>query len=340
MRPGTAQINSPSHGLAVVSARSRLPAPARRESFQSRYRDELRTMPASGGGGCHTGMLRVANFGRLAGVSADQIAQDIANHVHGTRRVPASEITKTVNKAFASQSTFTPHITMRTATPTPKVDGAKLLAGIVERGADFTEVELWESSPTRIDWPPEQDASEVLRRLYQSTDRLFIGTRYDAGVEHVLTVADWLKRFEAGAEIPEHIIPNPLTGEQGLTKDGKPSYRADDCVAQFRFAVVEFDDMPRDQQIRFWAGVKLPVVALLDSAGKSVHGWIRIDAANAADWQRRVEGKLFDILTAIGADKACKNEARLSRMPGHFRTEKHRWQRILYLNPTGGQVIP
>ncbi len=245
-----------------------------------------------------------------------------------------------MNKAFNSQSTFTPHINMRTATPAPKVDGTKLLAGIVERGADFTEAELWESSPVRIDWTPEQDAVEVLRRLYQPTDRLFIGTRYDTGVEYVLTVADWLKRFERGAKLPEHIIPNPLTGEQGLTKEGKPSYRADDCVAQFRFAVVEFDEMRRDQQIRFWAGVKLPVVALLDSAGKSVHGWIKINAVNTADWQRRVEGNLFAMLTAIGADKACKNEARLSRMPGHYRTEKQRWQRVLYLNPTGGQVIP
>ncbi|MCG3150165.1 MAG: hypothetical protein PCFJNLEI_03643 [Verrucomicrobiae bacterium] len=297
-------------------------------------------MPASGGGGCHTAQLSIANYGRLAGISAEQVVSDIAAHVHGSRRVTAGEITKTVNKAFNSQSTFTPHVAMRTATPAPKVDGAKLLAGIVERGADFTEAELWESSPVRIDWPPEHDASEVLRRLYQLTDRLFIGTRYDAGVEHVLTVADWLKRFETSAAIPEHIIPNPLTGRLGKTKEGKDSYRADDCVAQFRFAVVEFDEMPRDQQIRFWAGVKLPVVALLDSGGKSVHGWVRIDAADAADWQQRVEGKLFDMLTAIGADKACKNEARLSRMPGHYRAEKSRWQRVLYLNPTGGQVIP
>jgi hypothetical protein len=35
MRPGTTQINSPSHGLAVVSARSRLPAPAGRDSFNA-----------------------------------------------------------------------------------------------------------------------------------------------------------------------------------------------------------------------------------------------------------------------------------------------------------------
>ena len=98
--------------------------------------------------------------------------------------------------------------------------------------------------------------------------------------------------------------------------------------------------MPREQQIRFWAGVKLPVAILINSGGKSIHGWIRIDAKDAQDWQQRVEGNLFDLLTAIGADKACKNEARLSRMPGHFRTEKGRWQRVLYMNPEGGQVIP
>ena len=310
------------------------------ERFLDQYREELQRMPASGGGGCHTGMLRVANYGRLAGISADHVAQDIAAHVYGTRRVTAGEITATVNKAFNSRPTFTPSVAMRPATPTPKVDGAKLLAGIVERGADFTEAELWEASPIRIDWPPQQDAVEILRRLYAPGDRLFIGTRYDAGAEHVLSVADWLTRFERGAEIPEHIIPNPLTGEQGQTKDGKPSYRADDCVAQFRFAVVEFDEMPRDQQIRFWAGVKLPVVALVDSGGKSIHGLVKIDATNADDWIQRVEGRLFDILTAIGADKACKNEARLSRTPGHYRTEKKRWQRVLYLNPTGGQLIP
>jgi len=81
-------------------------------------------------------------------------------------------------------------------------------------------------------------------------------------------------------------------------------------------------------------------VALLDSGGRSIHGWVRIDAANFAEWTRRVESKLFDILTALGADGACKNEARLSRMPGHFRAEKNRWQRLLYLNPVGGPIIP
>jgi hypothetical protein len=98
--------------------------------------------------------------------------------------------------------------------------------------------------------------------------------------------------------------------------------------------------MPRELQILFWAGVPAPVVALVDSGGKSIHGWIRIDAVNADEWTQRVERKLFSLLTVVGADGACKNEARLSRTPGHFRADKTKWQRILYLNPVGGPVCP
>jgi hypothetical protein len=299
-----------------------------------RYDDALRNIPPSGGGGAHTALLRVANFGRLAGVNCEQVAQDLAAHVHGTRKITGAEVGAAVKKAFNSP-TNNRNFNMR-----PAVDGARLLKAIVERGAAFSEADLWELSPVRIDWPPECDAVEVLRRLYRPDERLFIGARHNAGSEHVLPVSEWITRFEREVAVPEHVIPNPLTGGQRQTKDGKPSYRADNCVEGFKFAVVEFDAMPREQQIQFWAGVPLPVVALVDSAGKSVHAWVAIDAANADAWTRRVEDKLFALLTAVGADGACKNEARLSRMPGHFRTEKNHWQRLLYLNPDGGPIIP
>ena len=299
-----------------------------------RYNIELRQMPASGGGGAHTSLLRVANFGRLAGCTPAQVSQDLSAHVHGTRKVTMVEIAAAVNRAFESSS--------RTwaATTRPVVDGEKVLNSITKRGAAFDEAALWEASPVRIDWSPERDAIEVLQRLYRPAERLFIGARHDASLGQVLRVSEWIARFERGVPIAEHLICNPLSGQQGQTKTSKPSYRADSCVEQFRFAVIEFDAMPREQQIRFWAGVPLRVVALVDSGGKSIHGWVRIDAANADAWSRRVEDKLFALLTPVGADGACKNEARLSRMPGHFRAEKKRWQRLLYLNPAGGSLIP
>lgn len=216
----------------------------------------------------------------------------------------------------------------------------KLRNAIFKRGAGFHKrLDLCEASPVEITWPQKRDAIEVLRRLYDPDDRLFIGARHDAGDGQVLTVREWLRGFERGQAIPEHIIPNPLTGKQGQTKSGKLSHRADSCVQEFRFAVVEFDEMSLEQQIQFWAGVPLPIVALVDSGGKSIHGWIRIDAADAEEWTRRVEDKLFALLTAVGADSACKNEGRLSRMPGHFREETGRWQRVLYLNPAGGPIV-
>lgn len=131
-----------------------------------------------------------------------------------------------------------------------------------------------------------------------------------------------------------------VTGQVGLTKDGKPSFRADSCVKAFRFAVAEFDTMPRADQLAFWWAVNLPICALIDSGGKSIHGWIRTDGITTAEqWTDQVEQQLYGrYLTPLGCDGACKNEARLSRMAGHFRREKQKWQRLLYLCPEGRKV--
>jgi hypothetical protein len=111
-------------------------------------------------------------------------------------------------------------------------------------------------------------------------------------------------------------------------------------VKAFRFAVAEFDGMSREDQLRFWWAVNLPVSALIDSGGKSLHAWIRIDGVDTADqWADLVEGRLFGTyLIPLGCDAACRNEGRLSRLPGHFRTEKGHWQRILYLAPEGRAI--
>jgi hypothetical protein len=302
--------------------------------LKDRYSEALRNLPPSGGGGCHAGLLSAANLGRIAGLSREQIERDLEAHVHGTRKVTRKEIAEAVDKAFNTPG----NSTWRRTAPQPTIDGKKLLDFILKRGAKFTEKQLRDASPVQIDWKPKRDAVETLYRLYCHADHLFIGTRYDAGPEHVLPVSEWLARFERGAAVPEYIIPNPLTGQQGFTNDDKPSWRADLCVTRFCFAVIEHDQMPRDQQIQFWAGVPLPIVALIDSGGKSIHGWVRMDADNAEGWTERVEDKLFTYLEAVGVDGQCKNEARLSRMPGHFRTEKGRFQRVLYLNPKGGSI--
>ena len=300
------------------------------------------------GTGGHSSLLSAANIYVLAGMSDTDILADIQQHMpKGNRRVPDSEINAAIRRARMDTSPRAGNGPSRGFSPSPyaqarresgsTLDGKGFLAATLrqsrEKWGEYGEAELWELSPVRINWEPAEDARNLLEILYAPDDVLFIGDRFDRGVK---TVREWLA--DPNLTKHPHIIPNPLTGQQGSTKDGKSSLRADDCVKDFRFAVIEFDDMPREDQIGFWLSIHLPVVALIDSGGKSIHGWIRTDAPDRAAWERYVEGKIFPMLTEIGCDPSCRNEARLSRLPGHFREEKKRIQRILYLDPAGGGI--
>lgn len=309
-----------------------------------RFQDALSSLPRPGGNGYHPRLLSVANTGIRAGLQPSDVTGAIRAHTPaGGRRVPDREIADAVHKAFRDHPAVRrPSISFRYQVPRPKpvlFDAAAFIAARLEEGKGIREADIWEASPVRIEAPPEQDALLLLESLYASKDVLFIGDPYGRMVK---TVAQWLDVFRAGQPIPPHVIPNPLTGATAPTKDGRPSFRADACVKSFRFAIAEFDGLSRADQLSFWWAVNLPLCALIDSGGKSLHAWIRIDGIQTAEeWTRLVEDQLFGhYLIPLGCDAACRNEARLSRMPGHCRTEKGRWQRILFLAPEGRRVNP
>lgn len=319
-----------------IGTDERTPSPRRAQ----RYADALRNLPASGGGGCHVALLSVANLGLLAGLTPDQIFRDLRAAAHGPRRVPDGEIMAAVRRAAQDHQNLGSGPRWTPQPSQPAIDGAATLRAILARGDGFTEPDLWEASPIPIVWPPEEDPFRVLEAIYPPTAQLFAGGRCDPGP--VQAAVDWCAAFRAGAPVPEHIIPNPLTGQQAPTKDGKPSLRADTCVLEYRCAVVEFDTMSREQQIEFFAGCRLPFYALIDSGGKSIHGWLKIPGVTTAEqWARDVSGLLFQqYLVPLGVDPACRNPARLSRMPGHFRKDSGRLQRVLFLAPGGRAVLP
>ena len=315
------------------------------DALLSRYEDSLASLPESGGGGCHAALLGVANLGILAGVSVDQIFADLRARVHGSRRVLDREIHDAIRKA-AKECQLGMHADGASPrfepTPRPRTN-KQTLAQIINAGRNWGEADIWEASPIRIDWPPEADTSRILEFLYQPDELLFIGERYDTGEvgQTIRFAGQWIEYFKHGGTVPPHVIPNPLTGQEGQTKSGEPSHRADSCVRSHRFAVVEFDGLSREDQIRFWSAIKLPVAALIDSGGKSLHAWVKVDCPGAEAWERDVERRLYmERLIPLGVDSTCRNEARLSRLPGHFRGETNRWQRVLYLAPEGRPVTP
>lgn len=106
---------------------------------------------------------------------------------------------------------------------------------------------------------------------------------------------------------------NPLDGK-GVKNEN---------VTEFRYALVESDEMPVEQQNAMVRELELPIACLVYSGGKSLHAIVRIDAADHTEYRRRVD-YLYDVLQKNGmkVDIQNKNPSRLSRMPGVTRNGK------------------
>lgn len=309
-------------------------------SVALKYKQALEALPPPGSGSCHTSLLGVSNIGVYAEYSHDQIFSDLRSKLdslEGSRRVPDKEIREAIKRAFNdADKDFKPVYV-------PKRNGTKIRE-ILIKGAEFDEVDLWEASPIRLtDGDVQNDKILLLSTLYEPEDLIFIGGREDPGIigETIRPAKDWIRYFEADGKSSEHIIPNPLTGEKSPLKNGDGlTFRGDGCIAKFKFIVVEFDSIPREEQIAFWEKSGLPLYCLIDSGGKSIHGWVKVEGITTAkQWEKIVRNHLFpQILTPLGVDAACKNEARLSRLPGHHRISNSKMQKLLWLSKEGQSI--
>jgi len=298
-----------------------------------RYREALDTIPPPGRG-CHPTLLRVANLGIAAGIAAESVFSDIRAAIpQGTRRVPDREILVTVDKAAKDAASATPAHRPRAwpSKTNPQVDGVRLRNKIIAEGSR-DEADLWEASPVRLGEAVPWDALLLLDLLYREEDYLFIGNLFARPVRQV---AEWRQLLKLHGPFWPHIMPNPVDGQLHATSAGTPSWRCDAAVCDFRFAVAEFDNLSRADQIAFWSGTisqgLVDVAVLIDSGGKSLHAWVRVDRPDRDAWECEVEQELFgQWLAPMGVDLACRNESRLSRLPGHYRADTGNRQRLLY----------
>ena len=288
--------------------------------------------------------MGAANHGVYAGIDPQQIHDDIQRHIHGSRRVSDREIKAAIQKALRDKGETVIHYDFKTGQRTmekPFFDGEKVLKKLISQAAGVGEADISAASPINLNWLPEEDPQHLFKYLYQDDDLIFIGERYSPGIvgKTIRPASAWIEHFKSADQTFPHYIPNPLSGKESTSKDGKLSLRADACIKSFRFAVIEFDTLSRDEQLAFWWSVNLPVAALIDSGNKSIHGIVAINGVtDAASWTLEVENSLFKkLLIPLGVDGACRNEARLSRLPGH-RRDNGKQQRLLYLAPEGRRV--
>ena len=120
---------------------------------------------------------------------------------------------------------------------------------------------------------------------------------------------------DAGAWIRINPTTGPLNGD----------------VTRWDYALAESDNMSVEEQKKLLVSLNLPIVALVESGGKSIHAIVRVDAKDEREYKQRVEF-LFDKLnqSSFVVDQANKNSSRLSRLPGAVRNGKI--QRLLATN--------
>lgn len=142
-----------------------------------------------------------------------------------------------------------------------------------------------------------------------------------------LTLEEWIRRFDS----PDSILMK-RDREEGVfvrINPFKPNLYSgsDNDVAAYRHVLVEFDDKPRAEQEKLLRDSGLPISVLIDSGGKSIHGWVRVDAADRKEWDARRD-EIYRLIPGI--DPKNKNPSRFSRLPGAWRGEHQ--QKLLATN--------
>ena len=88
-------------------------------------------------------------------------------------------------------------------------------------------------------------------------------------------------------------------------------------VTDYRYALIESDDMPIEDQNAIVRELELPVACLVHSGGKSLHAIVKVEARDYMEYRKRVD-YLYDVCRKNGlkVDSQNRNPSRLSRMPG------------------------
>jgi hypothetical protein len=124
---------------------------------------------------------------------------------------------------------------------------------------------------------------------------------------------------------------NPLRTVHG-SSPSKAHTDAD--VADYAHLLLESDILPFETAVSIYGKVRLPICAIIDSAGRGPHGIVAVNEPDAKKYAARVKA-VFEILAPLGIDPSNGNPSRYSRLPGARRvigaSSSGAVQELLYL---------
>lgn len=204
-----------------------------------------------------------------------------------------------------------------------RIRAAKALPRLLETQAWAYE-KICAESPVKL---PSDAAGHwrLLLEKFNGNDVVWIGDKFDSGkpehARHFKMAADWLKG---------HAAPGPFICPAVFKNTSHA--RSNDNVLTRRFLVVESDVLTKDQvgAVFKWMknDAKQELIAIVDTAGKSLHGWFRYPPEDQLD-------HLKTILPAYGCDPKLFTASQPVRLPGALRDVKY--QKLVYLSNGGAE---
>src|SRR5262249_16665934 len=127
-------------------------------------------------------------------------------------------------------------------------------------------------------------AGDALPVLFQPGELVCAGRNTEKAMvrplEETLADAHWL----------QFVVVNPMKNRSALNRKGRPSPRCQNNTGLRRHLVAEFDDpaLTKEQQAKLISQLAtfVPLVMVVDSGGKSLHGWFRVDGLDSRDQVR------------------------------------------------------
>lgn len=128
----------------------------------------------------------------------------------------------------------------------------------------------------------------------------------------------------------EYVNPSPMTEEFGFTKDGVVSAHTLDNCGPKTYQVVEFDhgQISDHAAIHWWLAGFAPLIMLVYSGGKSLHGWYNVRNMNEVDVL-----SFFSRAVQVGADPKMWSRCQFSRLPAGLNRKTGKAQTVVLFEP-------
>jgi hypothetical protein len=196
---------------------------------------------------------------------------------------------------------------------------------------DITKVSFKRPSPAVAPDPQASEFKRFLQAAFAPTEVVCICDAVEEGrpvtAGSFIPIEEWIARFDDPAS---RILSPEREGIFVRINPFKSNLYSgsDNDVSAYRHVLVEFDDKPKAEQEKLFRDSGLPITVLIDSGGKSIHAWVRVDAPNRKEWDIRRD----IIYSSIpGIDAKNKNPSRYSRLPGAWRSPTSQ-QKLLATN--------